>query len=223
MVSFNKLYSELFAQLHKNQVVLAESIVKKLTEYLLLLQQWNQVYNLTSICKPSAMIVKHILDSLSISPYLQGYNILDVGTGAGLPGIPLALTQQDRYFYLLDSTGKKIRFLTHVIQKLAIANVTTQQIRVEQFHPEICFDTILSRAFSSLNDFVKKSQHLVCANGIFLAMKGQYPSQEISNLDNNFSIITIDPIQIVGFPEKRHVVVIKANTHKNRPQLDATL
>lgn len=209
MTLSSKLRGLLLKQLHDNQLVIEESAVTKLTAYLLTLQQWNRVYNLTSIKTPAAMVAKHIIDSLSITPYLQGKSILDVGTGAGLPGIPLALTQTERRFLLVDSQGKKTRFLTHVVQKLGITNVTIQHVRVEQFHPKHCFDTIISRAFSSLDDFVKKTQHLVCANGIFLAMKGRYPQEEINHLTTNFSIIAITPLQLAGLPEKRHVVILR--------------
>ncbi|MES2998158.1 MAG: 16S rRNA (guanine(527)-N(7))-methyltransferase RsmG [Pseudomonadota bacterium] len=206
-----QLYDNLHKQLIQNHLLLSEPVITKLTDYLLLLEKWNQVYNLTSIRDPSQMIPKHILDSLAISPYLQGTRILDVGTGAGLPGIPLALTHPNCHFTLLDSNGKKTRFLTHVIQKLAISNIDIIQNRVEQFHVDICFDSIITRAFTSLTDFLQKTHHLACQKGIFLSMKGQYPMQEINKLDSTFSVTSVNPIHINGLNEKRHVIVIKLN------------
>jgi 16S rRNA (guanine527-N7)-methyltransferase len=209
MMQATQLHADLQKQFLQNRLTFSEPILEKLTDYLLLLEKWNQVYNLTSIRNPSQMIPKHILDSLSISPYLRGTRILDVGTGAGLPGIPLALTHPNSHFTLLDSNGKKTRFLTHVIQQLGVSNIDIIQNRVEQFQADICFDTIITRAFTSLTDFLKKTHHLACQTGIFLSMKGQHPTQEINELDSNFSIISINPIQISGLNEKRHVIVIK--------------
>jgi 16S rRNA (guanine527-N7)-methyltransferase len=212
MTQATQLNADLHKQLIQNNLLFNEPVITKLTDYLLLLEKWSQIYNLTSIRNPNQMIPKHILDSLSISPYLQGTRILDVGTGAGLPGIPLALTHPNCHFTLLDSNGKKTRFLTHAIQQLGISNIDVIQKRVEQFRVDICFDTIITRAFTSLTDFLKKTQHLACQTGVFLSMKGQYPAQEIDNLDSNFAITSIDPIQITGLNEKRHVIVIKLNT-----------
>lgn len=212
MIEATQLNAELSQQLNRNSYLLNDKIILKLTDYLLLLEQWNRVYNLTSIRNPREMIPKHILDSLSIRNYLKGTRILDVGTGAGLPGIPLALIHPHYHFTLLDSNGKKTRFLTHVIQKLAISNIDIIHKRVEQFRVEICFDSIITRAFSSLTDFLQKTRHLACTQGIFLSMKGHYPLEEINNLDPSFTISDINPIHINGLNEKRHIIVIKLNT-----------
>jgi 16S rRNA (guanine527-N7)-methyltransferase len=208
MMNAAQLHANLQKQLMQNHLTFNEPIIAKLTDYLLLLEKWASVYNLTNIRNPTQMIPKHILDSLSITPYLQGTRILDVGTGAGLPGIPLALTHPNYHFTLLDSNGKKTRFLTHAIQKLAIPNIDIIQKRVEQFQADICFDSIITRAFSSLTDFLQKTHHLACQKGIFLSMKGQYPTEEISKLDARFSIVSINPVHISGLNEKRHVIVI---------------
>ncbi|TLY47151.1 MAG: 16S rRNA (guanine(527)-N(7))-methyltransferase RsmG [Gammaproteobacteria bacterium] len=211
MADFKQLHIELIRQLNQNQFNIDDVISKKLIEYVLLLHKWNQVHNLTSIREPLQMISKHILDSLAISPYLQGPRILDVGTGAGLPGLPLALTHPQYRFALLDSNGKKTRFLTHVIQTLMIDNVDIISSRVEQYYPENCFNCIVSRAFSQLNDFLHKTKHLCCKNGIFLAMKGQYPAEEINTLDENFKLIDSKSLKIAGLDEKRHVLIIGLN------------
>lgn len=211
MIDFKQLHAELLTQLNQNHFSMSEIISKKLIEYVLLLHKWNQIHNLTSIRDPLQMLSRHIIDSLVISPYLQGPHILDVGTGAGLPGIPLALTHPHYRFVLLDSNGKKTRFLIHVIQTLMIPNVEIISLRVEKYHPEHCFNSIVSRAFSQLNDFLYKTKHLCCANGIFLAMKGQYPTQEIDALDANFKLIDAKTLKIIGLDEKRHVLIIDLN------------
>lgn len=212
MADFKQLHIELIRQLNQNQFNIDDDVIsKKLIEYVLLLHKWNQVHNLTSIREPLQMISKHILDSLAISPYLQGPRILDVGTGAGLPGLPLALTHPQYRFALLDSNGKKTRFLTHVMQTLMINNVDIISSRVEKYYPENCFNCIVSRAFSQLNDFLHKTKHLCCKNGIFLAMKGQYPAEEINTLDENFKLIDSKSLKIAGLDEKRHVLIIGLN------------
>jgi 16S rRNA (guanine527-N7)-methyltransferase len=208
MINATQLTIELKKKLNNNHFCIDDLATRKLCDYIVLLTQWNRVYNLTRITHPTDIIYKHILDSLSIASFLQGKHILDVGTGAGFPGIPLALTHQGRHFVLLDSHGKKTRFLQHIKQKLAIGNIEIVQARVEQFPRKACFDTVVSRAFSSLNDFVKKTEHLICPNGIFLAMKGKYPSQEINDLDPRFSVLVVKPICIAGFNETRHVVLL---------------
>ncbi len=211
MVTFTQLHAELLNQLNQNHFSINEITSEKLVEYVLLLHKWNQIHNLTSIRDPLQMLSKHIIDSLAISPYLQGPNILDVGTGAGLPGLPLALTHPQFRFALLDSNGKKTRFLTHVIQTLMIANIDIIPLRVEKYHPKICFNSIVSRAFSQLNEFLGKTKHLCCENGIFLAMKGQYPREEIETLDAGFKLIETKALQIADLDEKRHLLIISLN------------
>lgn len=182
-------------------------VIGKLAEYISLLERWNQTYNLTSVRDPEEMITRHILDSLALRPYLQGKTILDVGTGAGLPGIPLALTEPDREFYLLDSNGKKTRFVTQATVNLKLSNVKVIQSRVEKFKPELCFDTIISRAFSSIAEFLRLTQHLRCPGGCWLAMKGEYPTAELAEISKEFSAEVHD-LKISGLEAKRHVVRI---------------
>lgn len=211
MLSFTQLHTELLNQLTQNHLSISETMSKKLIEYVLLLHKWNQIHNLTSIRDPLQMLSRHIIDSLSISRYLQGPNILDVGTGAGLPGLPLALTHPQYHFVLLDSNGKKTRFLMHVLQTLMISNIDIITMRVERYHPESCFNSIVSRAFSQLNEFLQKTKHLCCENGLFLAMKGQYPTEEISKLDIPFKLIEAKPLKIVDLDEKRHLLILINN------------
>ncbi len=210
MLTFTQLHTALLNQLNQNHLRISAVMSEKLIEYVLLLHKWNQVHNLTSIRDPLQMLTRHILDSLSICDYLQGPCILDVGTGAGLPGIPLAITHPQFHFVLLDSNGKKTRFLTHIRQRLAIANIDIILMRVEKYHPENCFNSIISRAFSQLNEFLKKTKHLRCENGIFLAMKGLYPTEEIHMLDSHFKLLDTKSLQIVGLNEKRHLLILSS-------------
>lgn len=203
-IAFEKLLTEKLAAANYS---FSNSIIHKLVEYISLLDRWNQTYNLTSVRNPENMITRHILDSLAIKPYLQGKFILDVGTGAGLPGIPLALTNPDCEFYLLDSNGKKIRFVTQAISTLQLTNVQVIQSRVENFTPEICFDTIVSRAFSSIAEFLKLTQHLCCKDGCWLAMKGEYPSAELAELSKEY-LVNVYDLKIPGLDAKRHIVKI---------------
>jgi 16S rRNA (guanine527-N7)-methyltransferase len=195
-----------------NQFTLTSKIQDQLIAYLELLIKWNKTYNLTSIRDPEEMITKHLVDSLSIGSHIIGKNILDVGTGGGLPGIPLALMQPERKFALLDSNRKKTIFLTHVVQALQIENVKIVCERVEKFNPGYCFDTIMTRAFATLKQFIELSQHLLCKDGCFLAMKGEYPQAEIAELGSEYSPIVYD-LKINGLDAKRHLVLVKHNIH----------
>lgn len=200
-------------KLSQANYVVTEAVQDQLVNYLLLLEKWNQAYNLTSVRDIKEMIVQHILDSLSVAEFINGKRVLDVGSGAGLPGIPLALIQSDKEFVLLDSNGKKTRFLTHVIQTLNIKNIKVVQGRVEKFQPEICFDVIISRAFSAIIDFLVKTKHLCCDDGIFLAMKGNYPENELKEMGEEFKVLKTYALQIVGLNAQRHLVVIGRENH----------
>lgn len=200
-------------KLSQASYAVTEAAQDQLVNYLLLLEKWNQAYNLTSVRDIKEMVVQHILDSLSVAEFINGKRILDVGTGAGLPGIPLALTQSDREFVLLDSNGKKTRFLTHVIQTLNIKNVKVVQARVEELQSENYFDVIISRAFSAIVDFLEKTKHLCCDEGVFLAMKGNYPEQELKEIGKEFKVLKTYELKIVGLNAQRHLVVIKRENH----------
>lgn len=180
-----------------------------LTQYLLLLDKWNAAYNLTAIRDLETMVTKHLLDSLAILPWVHGELILDVGTGAGLPGIPLAIAQPERQFVLLDSNGKKVRFLQEVKRQLALPNLEVVQFRVENYHPKQGFDTVLSRAFSSLEQMIFWTQHLISQEGVWLAMKGRYPDEELSHLDKNYRVHTY---AVKGLESERCCVVIDNKT-----------
>lgn len=156
--------------------------------YLLLLQKWNKAYNLTAIRDLDSMVTRHILDSLTIKTWVTGRRILDVGSGAGLPGIPLALTMPDTHFILADSNGKKTRFMQEAKRVLQLHNVEVIHTRIEDYHPEAGFDTILTRAFSDLSKMLSLTQHLLNPTGQWLAMKGLYPDEELRQIEYSYQV-----------------------------------
>lgn len=194
--------------LQANQYSLSFQVQEQLIRYLDLLMQWNNVFNLTSITNPEEMILLHVLDSLSISSYLHGNRIIDVGTGAGLPGIPLALVHPEKSFTLLDSNGKKCRFLTQVAHELKLSNVEIIHLRGENYQSPQGFDSILSRAFASLQVMLETTQHFVNKHGQFLAMKGVYPEQEIQEIPPGFKLLAVHKLVIHGLKAERHLICL---------------
>lgn len=174
-----------------------------------LLHKWNKAYNLTSVRNPEDMLVKHILDSIVVSPYLEGLRFIDVGTGPGLPGLPLAIMNPDKEFVLLDSLGKRIRFIRQVLLELGIKNVTPVQSRVEEFYDESGFDGVLSRAFASLHDMLKWCPHLPAKQGVFIALKGLLPDEEIASLPDGFELVATHKLTVPELEGQRHLVLIK--------------
>jgi 16S rRNA (guanine527-N7)-methyltransferase len=170
--------------------------VAVLARFLRLLDKWNKAFNLTAVRDPVEMVTRHVLDSASALPYLHGISILDVGTGAGLPGFPLALLDPQRQFCLLDS-GKKVRFVRHAAGEMAIRNVSVVQARVEDYEPADPFDTVLCRAFTSIGGFARRCGHLAAKGGRLVAMKGRFPEAELAGLN------------IPGLPVDRHIVVLR--------------
>ena len=181
-----------------------------LMEYVTELMNWNRVYNLTSVRKPTDIVTRHILDSLTILPYLHGDRILDIGTGAGLPGIPLAIACPDREFVLLDSSSKKLRFVQQTLGILNLDNVTLEDSRVEAFQPEALFDTVICRAFSDLPDFYRYAARLCNEGGRMLAMKGVYPMTEVECLDDKSVIDDVVSLKVPGLDAERHLVIMHA-------------
>lgn len=177
-----------------------------LLDFLSLLIKWNKAYNLTGVRDPDEMITRHLLDSLSVLPFLQGNSILDVGSGAGLPGIPLAIADPSRKFVLLDSNGKKVRFMQQAVAELKLNHVTVVQDRAEDFESQSCFDSILARAVSDIPDIIAKTERLLCQNGKWLLMKGRYPADELQNLRHN---MTVERIVVPGLAEERHLICIE--------------
>ncbi len=180
--------------------------------YLRELDKWNRAYNLTAVRDPQQMVTRHLLDSLTAHSFLRGTRILDVGTGAGLPGIPLAVTNPDRQFVLLDSNGKKTRFVKHIVGVLQLDNVDVVQARVEQWEPNVLFDTVISRAFSSLRDFVSTAGRFVSSDGCLLAMKGKYPADEIAGLPINWSATRAEKVTVPGLDADRNLIILERST-----------
>lgn len=205
----NPLRVKLDALISNTTLSVTELQREQLVGYVQLLDKWNKAYNLTSVRDPMEMLVKHILDSLVVSVHLEGERFIDVGTGPGLPGIPLAIMHPDKQFVLLDSLGKRIRFLKQVIHELKINNVLPVQSRVEEFDPEQGFDGVLSRAFASMTDMVNWCQHLPKPNGgVFLALKGVRPDDEITLLPEWCSVTDIKALQVPELEGERHLVIL---------------
>jgi 16S rRNA (guanine527-N7)-methyltransferase len=186
-----------------------QKLIDGLTLYLGELAKWNKAYNLTAVRDPQQMVVRHIFDSLTAAPLLRGTRILDAGTGAGLPGIPLALCYPDRQFTLLDSNGKKIRFVQHVAGELGLKNILPVQARVESYECEERFDTVISRAFTALADFVSNSGHLLKPAGCLLAMKGKLPQAELRALPPGWHATNIESVNVPGLDAERHIIALE--------------
>ncbi|HDX1193359.1 TPA: 16S rRNA (guanine(527)-N(7))-methyltransferase RsmG [Pasteurella multocida] len=182
---------------------------EQLIKLVLLLNKWNKAYNLTSVRDPMEMLVKHILDSVVVSPYLQGKHFIDVGTGPGLPGLPLAIVNPHKHFVLLDSLGKRISFIRNAIRELGLDNVEAVLSRVEEYHPEQPFDGVLSRAFASLKDMTDWCQHLPKQDGYFYALKGLYHQEEVEELSEKFTIQQVIRLQVPELIGERHLVIVK--------------
>jgi 16S rRNA (guanine527-N7)-methyltransferase len=204
---------ELFEQLHQGLIEMNQPLDRQmeaqLIRYIELIAQWNRVFNLTAIRDLDTMVTRHLLDSLSILPHLKGKLILDVGTGAGLPGIPLAIVIPDRQFVLLDSNQKKTRFLQQTCYQMRLRNVRVVHQRVEEYQADPLFDSVVSRAFSTLRDFLTLSQHLVKPGGQVLAMKGVYPLTELQEVTPPFKVVDVYPLKVPKLDAERHVVELK--------------
>ena len=183
---------------------------QQLLDFVKLLDKWNKAYNLTSVRDPEEMLVKHIMDSLVVSPYLEGSQFIDVGTGPGLPGIPLAIINPDKQFTLLDSLGKRITFIKNAVRELKLSNVTPVLSRVEEFQ-EQQFDGVLSRAFASLNDMVNWCYHLPNASGRFYALKGQYQTEEVAEITKPVEVLEVFKLDVPELVGERHLVVLAKN------------
>lgn len=181
----------------------------RLLDYLALLTKWNRAYNLTAVRAPAEMVTLHLLDSLSVLPLIRGSRILDVGAGAGLPGVPLAIAAPERRYVLLDSNGKKVRFLRQAIMTLALETAEAVQVRVENYRPEQPFDTVISRAFASLRDFVTLAGRHCSVDGRLLAMKGRYPQEELAGLPRGWRVVEVHRLQVPGLAAARHLVELR--------------
>ena len=185
----------------------------QLVRHLDLLDEWGQRMNLTAIRERDQQVTKHVLDSLTVLPHLRGERIADVGSGAGFPGIPLAVLAPGKHFTLIDSTGKKCRFLEHVRDELGLANVEVVQARAEAHKPAARYDTVIARAVGPVAELVKYSGHLVAGGGRLLAMKGRYPEDELAAKLNGWKVVAVHPLAVPGLDEQRHLVEL-AHSHQ---------
>ncbi|MCC5858867.1 MAG: 16S rRNA (guanine(527)-N(7))-methyltransferase RsmG [Ectothiorhodospiraceae bacterium] len=178
-------------------------------DYLELLHRWNRAYNLSAVRDPVDMVPRHLLDSLSVLPYLLPDSLLDVGSGAGLPGIPLAIARPDLDVVLLDSNGKKTRFMTQAVLELGLNNVTVVHTRIQAYRPERKFATIISRAYSRLDEFAEQAARLLTPDGVLLAMKGRFDAvTEAPGLSPD--VYEVIPLQVPGLEASRTLVRLAA-------------
>lgn len=209
-----ELHTILASGLDALSLELSDMQQQQLVDYVVMIDKWNKAYNLTSVRDPKQMMVKHILDSLAIVPYLSDSadeNIIDVGTGPGLPGMPLAIAFPNKSFTLLDSLGKRVRFMTQCVHSLKLTNVTPVQSRVEEHNGEKPYDIVLSRAFASLKDMLHWCEHLVDSEGQFLALKGQFPQEEIDEVSDHFQVSRTENLTVPNLVGERHLVWLKKN------------
>jgi 16S rRNA (guanine527-N7)-methyltransferase len=205
----SELRTKLDSLIAQTDLEVSEQQRSQLVGYVEMLNKWNKAYNLTSVRDPQEMLVKHIMDSIIVSTHLQGERFIDVGTGPGLPGIPLAIMNPGKEFFLLDSLGKRIRFIKQVLHELKIDNVTPIQSRVEEFQPEDKFDGVLSRAFASMLDMVSWCHHLPKTDtGRFLALKGQLQQDEVEQLPEWCSVMDIKALNVPELEGERHLVIL---------------
>lgn len=186
-----------------------DGAVKRFAQFINLLHKWNAVYNLTSVRDMKQMVSRHIMDSVVIAPYLQGEQILDVGCGAGLPGIPLAITEPQRHYTLLDSNNKKTRFVQQSIAELHLTNVSVVTERIEIYQPSQTFDTVVARAYSSIENLLNGVRHLLKPGSQVLAMKGIYPLAELESIPASFTLERVEPVLVPGLEAERHLVMLK--------------
>jgi 16S rRNA (guanine527-N7)-methyltransferase len=189
-------------------LTLGEAQYAQLERYLDLLEKWNRVYNLTAIRERDRMVTHHLLDSLAVLPYVQGTRMVDIGSGAGLPGIPIAVARPSLSVVLLESNQKKAAFLRQASAELRLENIAIDTERVEAWRPPKLFDTIISRAFAELGEFVAASAHLLAPGGVWLAMKGAAPSDEIEQLPPAYRVLEVIKLTIPQLDAARHLVMV---------------
>jgi 16S rRNA (guanine527-N7)-methyltransferase len=182
---------------------------QRLIRYIELLAKWNQTYNLTAVREPEKMVSHHLLDSLAVLPHLEFGRMIDVGTGAGLPGIPLAITRPECEFTLLDSNRKKVSFLTQVVMELMLANAKVHLARVEEHSVEMGYDVVISRAFAEVGEFLRLAGGLCSPSGTVAAMKGIYPYEELREITPPFELERVVKLNVPNVDGDRHLVLMK--------------
>lgn len=208
MTSALQLSGRLDAALREMGMLLDDSRQARLLDYLVLITKWNRTYNLTAIHEPERMLTHHLLDSLSILPGVTAGPLLDVGSGAGLPGIPLAIARPDLRVTLLDSSQKRCGFMRQAAIELKLANVQVVHTRAENYRPVDNYPQIVSRAFSDLGDFVKATRHLLAEDGEWLAMKGLYPDEEIAQI-KGARVKSHARLHVPGLDADRHLIIME--------------
>jgi len=201
------MYAQLRAGMAELALAPPPSALETLLDYVELLARWNGTYNLTAVREPQAMVTSHLLDSLAVAHLVRGERLADVGSGAGLPGIPLAIVAPELQVTLIDSNGKKSRFLREAARALQLGNVRIEAQRVEALRGE--FDTVTARAFAALADLVQLAGHLLADDGILLALKGQLHKDEIVDLPAGFVVADVKALQVPGLAAARHAVIIQ--------------
>jgi 16S rRNA (guanine527-N7)-methyltransferase len=204
-----KLAGELAAGIAALGLEVAPDAQQRMLDYLMLVEKWNKAYNLTAVREPAKMLTHHLLDSLAVLPHVRGPLVLDVGSGAGLPGIPLALTRPEWQFTLLDSSHKKTTFLRQAAIELKLNNVDVVCDRVETWQSPQPFDTVVSRAFSDLPEFLALAGKLCAKTGVVVAMKGVYPHEELAQLPKDFQLRNVVPLNVPGLGAERHAAVLE--------------
>jgi 16S rRNA (guanine527-N7)-methyltransferase len=182
---------------------------QKLLDYLALIEKWNRVYNLTAVREPRQMLTQHVLDSLAVAPHVTGERLLDVGSGAGLPGIPLALALPRTRVTLVESSHKKSTFLNQALIELDLKNVEVVNARVESWDTPIRFEVVISRALSDLADFVRLAGPLCAKGGVLAAMKGVHPYEELAQLPAGYRLNKVIPLSVPGVAAERHLVLVE--------------
>lgn len=188
---------------------------EQLLTYIALIEKWNKAYNLTAIKSVDEMLGLHLLDSLSVAPHINQDRLIDVGTGAGLPGIPLAIVLPHKHFTLLDTNSKRTRFMLQAKGELGLDNISVVKSRVEAYQAEPKYDAVLSRAFASLIDMIQGCEHLLTQNGLYLAMKGLEPTEEYPLLPDSAKLVEVKPLVVPEVSAQRHLVVVQKDSLKN--------
>ena len=207
-IQHKQLAQQLECGLTSMKISMDHGIQILLLDYLKLLQKWNRVYNLTAVRDLEKMVSTHLLDSLAVLPHLPKGHILDVGAGAGLPGIPLAAATPSNQFSLIESNQKKSAFLRQAVAELKLANVRVFCLKVEDWLPPMKFNCIIARAYAELSKFIESSKHLLAPEGIFAAMKGRYPAAELEHIPKGYAAQKVIELQVPGLDAARHLVLV---------------
>lgn len=208
MATLHPDHPKLAAGIARLNLEVSDDAIANLLAYTELLKEWSLTYNLVAPQDRSALLGRHILDSLSIAGFVQAGTLLDVGTGAGFPGLPLAIALPEIEATLIDGAGKKIRFIRHVVRTLKLTNVVAMDLRVEALDPELKFDNITSRAFSALSNFVNIVRPHVDENTRLLAMKGAYPQAELEDLPDWVNVEAVEKLSVPYLQAERHLVIM---------------